>query len=60
MVGWFHNPEKAGGVWFPMVRGEVSPSLGKVGASGKIRMSREQGGLSHWSAEKAIVTMSPM
>ena len=50
MVGWSRNPEKAGGAWCPMVKGEGSHSLGKAGTSGKNRMSLEQGGQSRGSA----------
>ena len=50
MVGWSHNPEKAGGVWCPTVKGEGSHSLGKAGTSSENRMSPEQGGQSHESA----------
>ena len=39
--------------------GEGSRCLGKAGTSGENRMSPEQGGQSHGSAERAIVTMSP-
>ena len=49
MVGWSHNLEKAGGVQGPMVGGGGSHRLGKVGTSGEIRMSLEQGGPSHGS-----------
>ena len=49
MVGWSCNPEKAGGVWCPTVKGEGSRSLGKVSTSGENRMSLEQGGQSHGS-----------
>lgn len=44
-----HHLEKAGGVQGPMVGGGGSHRLGKVGTSGEIRMSLEQGGPSHGS-----------
>ena len=58
-IGWSPNPEKAGGVWGPTVRGKGLVVLGKLAPAAKSGCRLSKVGRNHGSADRAVLAVSP-